>query len=257
MACVAVPWLSILETARAAGIKSFDSGCAPDAAGVIPCDPEVMRARASAQAGRAIPLDVYSLARNVASETGSRGTFGEKVAIAEAALNRARRDGVSISRLTMRDGARYARQRGTNPAVATSRDPTWLDLVVASLALAGRTGDFAKGATHYFAPSAYSATEVRALYDRWTSGWGSETTGLVWVGPLADVRPRKQLLFRPISKRDPLWRAMYEPGLVAALTGEDAPARLCQRDAGGRAAMALGLSALGLAAWYYLRGRRR
>lgn len=228
------------------------SHCAVGPDGTVSCDPDVMRARTEEQLGRPLSLDAYSVARNVASEAGE-GTLAEKIAIAEAAVNRARADGISISRLVMKDGRRYAKQSGLNPRVASSQDPMLEDLVAAELALAGRTGRLARGATHYFAPRYYGETSLRELFQRWASGWGSPTMGLAWVGPIAGVRPRSQFFMRATTKSGA--SSAYQAGLEAALYGEAPPEELCQKSSAGTVVAFLGLAALGGAAWYLWKRR--
>ena len=85
------------------------SGCAT-VGGMVRCDPESMRADAEAQLraagaiGRSDSLsqDAYSVARYIASEIGA-GTTEELVAVAEAAVNQARKRGLaSVTDLLLR-----------------------------------------------------------------------------------------------------------------------------------------------------------
>lgn len=235
------------------GCKVVDNPSAAQvAAGVvpktIPCAPATMRAAVERQLhaaglleqGRALSSEVYSLARNVASEAGG-GSFGERVAMAEAGVNRARLEGVSIDRLMMRDGKLYGRQSGSNPRVASSKDPTWVDLVIADLAITGQTGAYTRGATHYFSPDAQDSLfrtgrvpdDRSRIYERWT-----KTYGLMWVGPIPGIDPSEQFLMVDVGTSHPLFSQQYRAGL-AALRGDDPGAALCVDPPAGGAVVAV------------------
>lgn len=167
--------------------------------------------------GQELPLETYAVARNVASEAGT-GTIAEKVAIAEAAYHRAREAGRPMLSFMLKDGKYFGRQRGRNPAVATSRDPKWEDIAIASLVAQGKTDNFARGATHYFSPRAMDALHRKGrvdvdrwgLYERWTKSYG-----LAWVGPIPGINPHRQFLMREVPQESPLWQQQYEAGLRA------------------------------------------
>lgn len=211
--------------------KAFKkSGCGVNADGVVPCPPEDLRAYTETMykslglwpGDRALPLDVYSLARNIRSEAGS-GSISEKVAMAAVAMNRMRDQDKTMSQMTMRNGTRYARQSGQNPSVASSQDPRWEEIVIADLAMRGTFGDWVRGAVLYFSPNdqdgLYRAGRVKDdrwdIYERWSSGWGSSTNGYAWIGPLAGVNHNEQFLMRKLKKIDPAWREMYALGKLA------------------------------------------
>lgn len=213
-------------------------GCTVNSAGYVPCSPESLRAYTEdavkrlglMDAGRDLSLDAYSLARNVRSEAGS-GSLPEKVAMAQVAINRMRAQGKTISQMTMRDGRWYAQQSGQNPSVATSKDPSWEDIVIAEMALWGIFEGWADGAVLYYSPNdqdgLYRAGRVKddrwAIYERWTHDWGSRTDGYAWVGPLPGVNHNEQFLMRPVKQKDPAWRIAYDAGR-AALRDKSTPA---------------------------------
>lgn len=214
------------------------AGCAVNSAGIVPCSPESLRAYTEAAVkalglyphDRKLSLDAYSIARNVRSEAGS-GSVPEKVAMALAAIDRARADKSTISKVTMKNGEAYARQSGVNPAVATSKDPTWEEIVIAELALLGTFGDYTHGATHYFSPNSMDGLHRRepsrykdrfGTYATWTSGWGSTREGMAWVGPIAGIDPNEQFLMKRVLKSDPYWKQQYDAGL-AMLKSRRAP----------------------------------
>jgi hypothetical protein len=206
-------WAQTIEAAKARGLKKFRvPGCSyNDELEVVPCSPEAMRKSVERQLHESglyppwkpLRADVYGVARNVRSEAGS-GSPSEKVAMAEAALNRASYAGWPLSRVIMKNGTRYGRQRGTNPPVSTRQDPYWDDLVVAELVLTGQTRNFARGATHYWSPNAIDSMHRQgrhrddrwSLYDRWSGDWG-----MAWVGPLPGVNHNKQFLMVGKAKR--------------------------------------------------------
>jgi hypothetical protein len=214
-----------------AGREFAKSGCKVNSAGVVPCSPESLRAYTEAAVKalglyplhRKLSLDAYSIARNVRSEAGS-GSVPEKVAMALAAIERARIDKKSISAVTMKNGELYARQSGVNPAVASSKDPTWEEIVIAELALNGDFDDFTHGATHYFSPNAMDSLHRKTpssykdrfgTYATWTGGWGSTRDGMAWVGPIPGINHHEQFLMRRVLKSDPYWKQQYDAGLAA------------------------------------------
>lgn len=235
------PILAEERRAQILGITSkalATAGCAVNADGIVPCQPEKLRANAEAKLkalglllpANVLPLDVYSLARNIRSEAGS-GSIPEKVAMAAVAMNRMREQDKTMSGMTMRDGTWYARQSGQNPSVASSKDPGWVEIVIAYAAMAGAFGDWARGAVLYYSPNdqdgLYRQGKVKddrwAIYERWTSGWGSSTNGYAWVGPLPGVNHNEQFLMRKLKKSDPAWRIAYDAG-KAALKDTSVPA---------------------------------
>jgi hypothetical protein len=214
-------------------------------------------------AGGGLPLNVYSLARNIQSEAGS-GSIAERGAMAQAALNRARRDGISISHLTMRNGTRYARQSGRNPRVASSQDPRWSDIVLAALTLEGRLEGQFGGVTHYFSPKVQDSMHAAgrtssdrwAIYDRWARSWG-----YAWVGPIPGVDPEKQFLMVDVGQAAPGWADAYARGKwqLAHPRGRE-PMIYCQQApsaAGtGWLVAVVGASALAAAGIYFYRETR-
>lgn len=214
-----------------AGREFAKSGCKVNSAGVVPCSPESLRAFTEAAVkslglypmNRTLSLDAYSIARNVRSEAGS-GSVPEKVAMAMAAIDRARLDKKSISAVTMKNGELYARQSGVNPAVATSKDPTWEEIVIAELALHGDFEGYTHGATHYFSPNSMDGLNRRepsrykdrfGTYATWTGGWGSTREGMAWVGPIPGINHHEQFLMKRVLKSDPYWKQQYDVGLAA------------------------------------------
>lgn len=219
------PILAERARAQAAGVlgkKIAKSGCAVNDDGIVPCTPESLRANFESRVkslglyprGRTLSLDAYSIARNIYSEAGSE-PIPHKVAMAQAAINRAREDNISISKLVMRGGTNYAKQKGTNPRVASSQDPTWEELVIAELALSGAFEGYIKGAVLYFAPKYYSATRKREIYDTWTDGWGNSRYGYGWIGPTPGIDHNSQFLMRRIPRGDPHLKDAYDQGLAA------------------------------------------
>ena len=198
---------------------------------IVDCSPEELRARTEAQikalglrpASWHLPLDTYSIARNIRSEAGTgKANIPIKVVYAESALIRARSDKGTISALTMKNSAHYGRQSGSNPSVATSKDPTWDDIVIAEMAVAGALNNFARGTTHYFSPRIMDvwakqgkSDDALTLFERWSHGWGSTRDRLVWVGELPGIDHREHFLMRKISVHDPDWEKWYPIGKAA------------------------------------------
>jgi hypothetical protein len=170
------------------------SGCATSG-GNVQCAPAAMAAAASARLGYTVTLPVYTLARYIASEVGS-GTVEEKVAVGEAAVNRARIEKLPhgiLSLLLYRQKSGHANRgyygpiHGTSGVstapygrwAATSRDPSIGDIDVARLVLSGQSGQFARGADDQNGPEYFDnpLTKVKS----------SAAKRNYWVGPLPGV----------------------------------------------------------------------
>lgn len=209
----------------------ISSGCST-VGGNVQCRPASMAAAAAERTGLPITLEVYTLARYVASEVGS-GTAAEKIAVAQAAVNRTRLEGISITKLLL------YRQASTHPNygyygpinvrvdgkltapygrwAATSRDPTLGELVLALGVIDGTFDGFNKGADdqdgpEYFDdPLGYVRREgARRKY---------------WVGPLPGVDHWHTFQLRTIKAIDPdspTGRALIARG-VAALSSRARP----------------------------------
>lgn len=190
------------------------SGC-PTVNGNVNCDPEDMRRNAEAKlkalgylpANGSLSLEAYTLARYMTSEFGG-GTPEERVAVGEAAVNRARLEGL-VSGVV---GLLLYRQAPGNPHrgyygpihgpqgvttapygrwAATSRDPNIADVLLAQLILSGQTNNFNNGADDQ-AGFEYAAAfpNPQATVRRFAS------QGNYWVGPLPNVNHWKTSQFR-------------------------------------------------------------
>jgi hypothetical protein len=220
------------------------SGCAVNALGNIACAPEAMRANAEVQLRRLAPglfegglsLEAYTLARYMASEVGS-GTVEERVAVGEAAVNRAKLERLSrgiLSLLLFRQGsghpnfgfygpihatAESCAQRGLpefcHPFgrwAATTRDPTVLTLLLANLIMTGQSGNFANGADDQ------SDMLNRKAYPNPASTLQHKATkGDYWVGPLPGINHHHTFLFRQFgfSPVSPQGAALLVRGIAA------------------------------------------
>lgn len=198
------------EDRRRLGIR-LNTGCSPDSTGVVQCNPEAMRATTEAKLRSqglldprgSLSMTAYAMARNIGSEAGDGATGAEKLAMGETLVTRAREQGIGMLQLMTRNG-KFAKQRGSNPAVSSARDPKWEDLVAAKLVLAGKTDDMTRGATHYFAPKDQDALFRNGrvsknrlmLYDNWTSGGDL----LAWVGYVPGIDIERQFFFRRLPK---------------------------------------------------------
>jgi hypothetical protein len=154
--------------------------------------------------GKRLDLQTYIMARNIGSEAGSRATGAEKLVMGEALINRAREKGKTFAQIALFNGTRFGAQLGTNPAVATARDPFFEDIVAAELVMSGASGNLGKGATHYFSPNTMDAMKRSGkitrdrfdLYDEWTSGRDLMT----WVGYVPGIDINRQFLLRRMPK---------------------------------------------------------
>jgi hypothetical protein len=192
-----------------------------------------------AQIGGSLSLTTYTLARYLHSEVGS-GTVEERVAVAESAVNRARRERLSkgvLGLLLYRKplghpnrgyyGPIHGIGTGTSTApygrwAATSRDPSIMSLLLAHLVASGASGDFAQGADDQDGPEAWISKGQTSLHN-YVRGLAAK--GKFWVGPLAGVDHWHTFLqFTP----DPLTRAtmgkqLTERGIEALTLPRKAP----------------------------------
>lgn len=207
------------------------SGCAT-VGGNVQCRPADMAAAAARRTGLPITLEVYTLARYMASEVGS-GNATEKIAVAQAAVNRARLEGISINKLLL------YRQASTHPNygyygpinvrvdgeltapygrwAATSRDPTLGELVLALGVMDGTFDGFNKGADDQDGPE-YFKDPVGYVRREGAKG-------KYWVGPLPGVdhwHTFQLRTLRGVAPSSELGRALIARG-VAALSSKARP----------------------------------
>ncbi len=214
-----------------AGTPPCDAGLS---AGNITCSPASMTAKAEQQMraagyrGPSIDVDIYTLSRYIASEVGSSATPAEKVAVAEAAVNRAKRWKLSIQGLLLNRspapnkgfygpihcqraegglGAPYGRW------ASTSKDPTIADVLTAQLVVSGASRNFARGADDQADLTNTDSFPNPAGTIRTFAAKNS-----YWVGPLPGVDHRKTFLFgyRPdIAPDSTLGKAMIQAATLA------------------------------------------
>lgn len=184
----------------------ISSGCRVDSHGNIPCPPEEMRANAEQQLkksalwpiGQPLSLDTYTLARYMQGEVGG-GTVEERVAVGEAAVNRARNEGKSVlDILLFRQPAGHPNRGFYGPIhgpsgistapygrwATTSADPTMLTLLLAQLITSGGSGNFSRGADDQDGPE-YWIPQGQASLHGYVRRLASQ--GKYWVGPLPGV----------------------------------------------------------------------
>lgn len=224
------PWFHATFAPMAAGPQTtISSGCAVGSDGNIPCSPESMRANAEAkmQALGYLPnglsLATYTLARYLHSEVGD-GTVEERVAVGEAAVNRAAMGHTDVNGLLLyRQPAGHPNRGYYGPIhgigtgvstapygrwAATSRDPTVLSILLADLITSGQSGNFAGAADDQAGPEAWISQGSTALanYVR-----GLANGGKYWIGPLPGVDHwRTFLTYTP----GPIERAAAGPALM-------------------------------------------
>lgn len=209
------PWWHAKFTPLRATPIYVRSGCAINAAGNVACSPETMRAQAEAflRAGgflRNLSLETYTLARYMQGEVGGghgAGTLEEAVAVGEAAVNRAKREGKkdATSILLYRQHPGHPNYGfygpihgagGTSSApygrwATTHADPTVLACLLADLITSGRSGNFNRGADDQ-AGLQYAANfpSVEGALRSWAN------RHLFWVGPLPGVNHWRTFLVR-------------------------------------------------------------
>ncbi len=227
-------WHQRFAPVAAAPQVTIGSGCSTNASGNIPCSPESMRANAEQrlqQAGylSSLSLDAYTLARYMQGEVGN-GTIEERVAVGEAAVNRARREGTSINGLLLyRQPAGHPNRGfygpihgvGTGVSTApygrwatTAADPTLLTVLLANLVITGESADFANGADDQDGPEAW-ISQGQAALNNYVARLASQ--GKYWVGPLPGVDHwRTFLQITPgVSASSPAGQALMQRGMEA------------------------------------------
>jgi hypothetical protein len=207
------------------------SGCRVGSDGNVPCDPEALRADAEAQLRGAgydvsLSLEAYTVARYLQSEVGTSG-IEEAVAVAEAGVNRATRNGGSVlDVLLYRPGSGYGHYgpihgigTGTSTApygrwAATSQDPTLKALLIAQLVTSGDSGNFSQDADDQDGPEAWVYKGQDSLNNYVI---GLARNGKYWVGPLPGVDHWKTFLqFTPgISASSSEGQALMQRGIDA------------------------------------------
>lgn len=219
--------------AQGAQVTVF-SGCILNAEGNIACPPESMRANAEARLKQLVPhlfsgklsLEAYTLARYMQSEIGN-GTIEERVAVGEAAVNRAKLRGKSVLNVLLyNQGAGHPNYGFYGPIhgpdgvttapyrrwASTRQDPTVLTLLLADLVASGRSGNFANGAddqSDLFNRKAYPNPAATLQ--------NTATRGNYWVGPLPGVDHRKTFLMRSygVAPTAPQGMALLARGITA------------------------------------------
>lgn len=163
-------WRAKFEPMRQAAPIYVRSGCGVGSNGNVNCDPETMRASAELQLRAGgyldhLSLETYTIARYITGEVGGGsppGTIEEAVAVGEAAVNRAKREGLkdANSLLLYRQPVGHPNRGfygpihgpgGTTSApygrwATTHVDPTVLACLIADLVTSGRSGNFSDGA---------------------------------------------------------------------------------------------------------------
>lgn len=208
-------------------------------ANIVPCDPEKMRQATEDilhELGiypktKKLSLTVYALARAIASEAGDTATPEEAVAIGEASLNRVKILGGTIESHLMKDGKYFGRQRGSNPAVSTSHDPTIENIIAAEMVASGMTKDFVKGATNWFSPRYIK--DPLTLFDSWT-GSQEGRPQMAWIGhlPAIDVKRFLFLRYAPSLYKSGVGARSWERQYIAArniLEGKKPTSLACPR----------------------------
>jgi len=189
-----------------AATTTLSSGCAVNAQGNIPCNPEAMRAKAEQQlhafgVNLRLSLETYTLARYMQGEVGS-GTLEERVAVGEAAVNRAKLWKLPMGVLSLLlfrqpeghpNRGWYGPIHGVGTGVetapygrwaTTSKDPTVLTTLLADLVMSGRSDNFSRHADDQAGPEHWIPRGQTALHN-YVRRIASE--GRYWVGPLPGV----------------------------------------------------------------------
>jgi hypothetical protein len=226
--------------ARGAQVTVF-SGCALNDQGNIACSPESMRANAETRLKQLAPglfsgklsLEAYTLARYMQSEIGN-GTIEERVAVGEAAVNRAKLRGKSVLNVLLyNQGVGHPNYGFYGPIhgptgvttapyrrwASTRLDPSVLTLLLGDLIASGRSHNFARLAddqSNLFNRNAYPNPAATLQ--------STATRGNYWVGPLPGVDHRRTFLMRQygVQPTSPQGMTLLARG-IAAVSNEAAP----------------------------------
>ena len=199
------PQFHSLYNTLAQGQQTYiSSGCKVNDVGNILCSPEDMRRNAEVQLQtrgyflKGLSSETYTLARYIQSEVGL-GTVEERVAVGEAAVNRAKLEklahGVN-SLLLFRQpsklyGAINVKGVKTGRWASTSKDPTVINLLLADLILSGKSNNFNQGADDQ------DGLEYKKYFPNPMKRIIAEAAeGKYWVGLLPGVDHWKTTLFR-------------------------------------------------------------
>lgn len=213
------------------------SGCPINSQGNADCPPEQMRKKAEETLqnsswwpkNKPLSIETYTLARYITSEVGS-GTPEERVAVGEAAVNRAKLEKLPqgiLSLLLYRQKPGHPNRGFYGPIhggsgvtsapygrwAATSKDPNLGDIVVADLILTGATNNFSRGADD----QAGMQYEKAFPHPDQTVKRNAED-GDYWVGPLPNVNHWKTFLYRHLKgvrPSSPEGAALLQRGLAA------------------------------------------
>ena len=198
------PWFHSYTPLSQAHQVQVPSGCEVSNDGNIHCSPEIMRKSAETQLqvtglfANGLTLAVYTLARYIQSEVGN-GTIEERVAVGEAAINRAKLEQLPYGIVSLLLYRQHSKLYGainvvgvkTGRWASTSKDPTVLNLILSDLILSGVTNNFNLGADDQ------DGLEYRKYFpvpmNRILS---AAKEGNYWVGPLPGVDHWKTTLFR-------------------------------------------------------------
>lgn len=236
MTALCLPWWHKFGSIKG----SVPSGCTTDkATGNVPCSPEAMRKAAETwlqnaghwPKGKPLPLATYTLARYMTTEVGG-GTPEERVAVGEAAVNRARlwkRDVNQLLLYRQKPGhpnyGYYGPIHGYDASgkidvrtapygrwAASSKDPQIADVLLADLVMTGQTNNFARGADNQV-----GMEYTKAFPDPAAKVRKEAAEGNYWVGPLPGVDHWHTFLWRQlkISPDTATGRALLEQGLAA------------------------------------------
>jgi hypothetical protein len=172
----------------------------------VTCPPEQLRAAAEKsmqvmgvwRTGTKLAMDVYSVARNIASECGD-GTPEEMVVTAECVLNESQLRKISPTQLLLTNKLKlpfYGGVEGHERWASTTTDPTVGHLLIALFVMSGKTEGFARGGTRYVHPDDVKDDPRLFMWlgQQFASGkWG-------WTGHYPGVNIRKLFVMRPLKE---------------------------------------------------------
>lgn len=105
--------------------------------------------------GKSYALPVIALATMIASETSS-GPRAAKIAVAWAAKNKAKKEGISLTQLLAPRGQFGAQGISGRTYAATAKPPEVVDLDIAAQVYSGSISDTTKGSLYFDSPAAFA-----------------------------------------------------------------------------------------------------
>ena len=198
-------------------------------AGFVPCPPDQLRVAAEKSMrlmnvwpkDKPLPLAVYSLARNIASDA-DKGSIEERVVVGEITLNESARLKTDPTALLLMNKIKLSYYGAADQGrfASTHQDPTVGHVLIAAFILAGQTDNFSRGTTAYIKPNTINNDTrlIAFLGEKFASNkWG-------WVGHFPNVNIRHLFGLIPMTDASVDQMTTNQQGLADLRTNTNPPA---------------------------------